>query len=212
MKKFILPLTLVLSIVTCNLAQAQNARELSVKLDKNKENAIVAEYDQPEEVMETVLKKQLEQEGLDKSKKHKGFSRYAETTWKRISPQSADYYFKVDGKKDHATITVLISKGYNNFISSGSDREAVEQMKAFLNNLAAAAEAYSHALKVKAQEDVVTKAEKAFNESEENNKDLLSQKEKLEKKIAENNNEQALRQKALDDEKKKLEALRTVIN
>jgi hypothetical protein len=40
----------------------------------------------------------------------------------------------------------------------------------------------------------------------------LSQKEKLEKRIAESNNEQTLKQKALDEEKKKLSDLKLRMN
>jgi hypothetical protein len=71
---------------------------------------------------------------------------------------------------------------------------------------------YQLTLNIKEQEEAIKKAEKAYSSSMEDNKNLLAQKEKLEKKIAESNNEQILKQKALDEEKKKLDDLKVKMN
>ena len=212
MKKIFQSLAFSLAIAGAGTASAQNAHESSVKFDKNNENAIVADYNKPADIVEAALKKQFESEGLSKSKSKSGYTYFSKVTWNKVGSQSADIYYKVEGKKEKSTVTVLVSKGYNNFISSGSDASAVDNVKAFLNDLSRHADVHQHTLIIKAQEEAVAKAEKAFSNSADNNKDLMAQKEKLEKKIAESTNEQTLKQQALDAEKKKLTDLKASAN
>lgn len=212
MKKVIKSLSLVLAMVATGTVFAQNAHESSVKFNKTNENAVVADYDKSAEIVEAALKDRLEKEGLGKMKSSKGFMAYSGVLWNSVSSDKLDIYFKVEGKKDKSTVSVLISKGYDNFVTSGSDSRTIDNVKAFLNGFMAHANAYQLALDIKAQEELIRKAEKAFNSSVDNNKDLLQQKEKLEKRIAESNNEQVLKQKVLDDEKKKLGDLKAKSN
>jgi glycerol dehydrogenase-like iron-containing ADH family enzyme len=212
MNKAIKSIALVLAIAATGTATAQNAYESSVKINKTTENAVVADFNKPADVVEAALKDRLEKEGLGKMKSSKGFMTYAGTLWNSVSSDKLDVYFKVEGKKDKSTVSVLVSKGYNNFVTSGSDAKIVSNVKAFLNDFSAYTNSYELSLNIKAQEEIMKKAEKAFNNSTDNNKDLLSQKEKLERKIVESNNEQILKQKALDEEKRKLEDLKARIN
>jgi hypothetical protein len=212
MKNTIKSIALVLAIAVTGTATAQNAHESSIKFNKNAENAVVADFDKPAEVVEAALKDRLEKEGLGKMKTTKGFMSYAGTLWNSVSSDKLDLYFKVEGKKDKSTVSVLVSKGYDNFITSGSDAKTIENVKAFLNGFVKYTNSYQLTLDIKAQEEAIKKAEKLYSNSVDNNKDLLSQKEKLEKKIAESNNEQILKQKALDEEKKKLTDLKSRMN
>lgn len=186
---------------------AQDAKETTIRYNKTNQNALIATYDQPAEVTEAALKERLAKEGLTKMKSSNGYMAYPGVIWSPVSTDKMDVYFKVEGKKDKSTITVLASKGYDNFVSSASDPVIVDQIKRYLNGFAAHASAYNLGLAVKAQEEVIRKAERAYNNSIEANKDLLVQKEKLEKKIAESNNEQMLKQKALNEEKLKLTSM-----
>lgn len=212
MKNTLKSIALVLAIAATGTATAQNAHESSVKINKTNENAVVADFNKPADVVEAALKDRLEKEGLGKMKNSKGFMTYAGTLWNSVSSDKLDVYFKVEGKKDKSTVSVLVSKGYNNFVTSGSDAKIIGNVKAFLNDFAAYTNSYQLTLDIKAQEEAIKKAEKAYSNSVDNNKDLLSQKEKLEKRIAESNNEQILKQKALDEEKKKLNDLKVKMN
>lgn len=212
MNKAIKSIALVLAIAATGTATAQNAHESSVKFNKTTENAVVADFDKPADVVEAALKNRLEKEGLGKMKSTKGFMSYPGTLWNSVSSDKLDVYFKVEGKKDKSTVSVLVSKGYDNFITSGSDAKTIDNVKAFLNGLREYTNSYQLTLNIKEQEEAIKKAEKAYSSSMENNKDLLAQKEKLEKRIAESNNEQVLKQKALDEEKKKLDELKGKIN
>jgi hypothetical protein len=212
MKNAIKSIALVIAIAATGTATAQNAHESSIKFNKKSENAVVADFNKSAEVVEAALKDRLEKEGLGKMKTSKGFMSYAGTLWNSVSADKLDVYFKVEGKKDKSTVSVLVSKGYDNFITSGSDAKTIDNVKAFLNSFVTYTNSYQLTLDIKAQEEAIKKAEKAYSNSIDNNKDLLSQKEKLEKRIAESNNEQTLKQKALDEEKKKLSDLKLKMN
>lgn len=212
MKKILLSLTWVLALAVGGTATAQNAHESSVKFNKTNENAVVADYEKPAEIVEAALKKQLESEGLAKGKNSKGYLTFSGVKWSKVSNEKVDVYFKVEGKKEKSTVTVFISKGYDNFISSGSDSRSIDNVKGFLNGLVHHANAHHHSLNIAAQEEAIKKAEKAYNSSSQNGKELMAQKEKLEKRIAENSNEATQKQKSLEEEKQKLETLKTQVN
>lgn len=212
MKNIFRSFLLVAAVACSGTVLAQNAREASIKFHKTNQNAVVADYEQPAEVVEAALKDRLEKEGLGKMKSSKGFMAYTGVLWQAVSTDKLDVYFKVDGKKDKSSITVLVSKGYDNFVSSGSDGQIVSNVKSFLNSFMDHANAYRLALDIKTQEEVIRKAEKALSSATDNNKDLLAQKEKLEKRIAESNNDQLLKQKALEEEQRKLSGLKSKSN
>ena len=205
MKKVINSLALAIAITIAGTATAQNAHESSVKFNKNNENAVVADYEATAEVVEGALKNRLEKEGLGKMKTSKGFMVYSGVLWNSVSNEKIDVYFKVEGKKDRATLSVLISKGYDNFVTSGSDSRTIVNVKAFLNSFINDAKAYQLRLSIAAQEKVVKEVEKDMKGSAEDGEKLLRDKEKVEKQIAENKTEQGKKQTVVDAEKKKLE-------
>lgn len=207
MKQTVMLVTLVFTMGISGNLLAQDAKEVTVKYNKVPQNAVVATYDQSAEVVTAALKERLPKEGLTKMKSSGGYMIYSGVLWSPVSNDKMDVYFKVDGKKDQSTITVLASKGYDNFVSTSNDPVTVEQIKKYLNGFSVHANAYNLGLNIKSQEEVIRKAEKAYNNSVEANKELLEQKERLEKKIADNNNEQLLKQKALNEEKLKLTSM-----
>lgn len=205
MKKLI---ALLSSAFLLGNANAQSIQETTVKFDKNNVSAVVAEYKRPESVMEDALKVQLDKEELGKSGKTKGYVSYSNITWKRIGMYSLDVYFKVDGNKSKSTITVLVSKGYNNFIGSGSDPDIINKVKEFLGNLEKTAVDVQFALDVKAQQDVVSDAEKRYNNSLSDSTDLASDKQKLENKIVQQSSALQAKRQELQQQKQKLDAMK----
>jgi len=201
-----------LSIVTLTIAAqssfAQNAREASVKFMKGQQNAIVADYDLPKDVVEDALKERFDKEGLGKKSSEKGFMAYKGTTWVGISPDKMDVYAKVEGKGDKSSITLLASKGYDNFVSTATDADKVQKLEAFLNSFIKDAKAYQLKLAIAAQEEVVRKSDKDLKGSTDDGEKLLRDKEKIEKQIAENKTDQDKKTTVLGSEKTKLDDLK----
>ncbi|KAA5533588.1 hypothetical protein F0919_13695 [Taibaiella lutea] len=187
---------------------AQSIQETTVKFDKNNVNAIVAEYKRPESVMEDALKAQVDKEGFGKYDKKKGYWSYINIHWKRTGNLSLDIYFKVDGNKSKSTITVLVSKGYNNFTSSATDPEIINTVREFLKDLESTATDVQFALDVKAQQEMVADAEKRYNNAISDSTDLVNQKQKLENKIVQQSSEVQSKRQELEQHKQKLDGMK----
>lgn len=191
-------------------AQGLNVHEAAVSFGKASPGAVIAEYDAPASVVEDALKQHMEQAGFRK-KSGKGFIAYKGIAWKEVSAEKADVYFKIDGKGNKSTITVLYSKGYDNFISGSTDSETVNAIKNFLTSFTGDLKKYQLTLNIAQQEDVVKKAEKAYNETVSDGKSLADDKARIERKMADNTYMQSDRQKALDEEKRKLDDLKAML-
>lgn len=208
MKKLIVFISTVLSLSFA--ATAQNAREATVKYMKGDQNAVIAEYNAPVKVVAEALKNKMSKAGLGKSKSSKGFTTYSGTLWQEVSNDKVDVYYKVvAGKKNQpTTVQFLVSKGYDNFVSSATDATAVNNLKNFLNNLNDEIRLVQFGLDIKAQEEIVKKADEKNENNASEHKKLMKQKEEIEKKIVENENAQKLSQQELDREKAKLEEMK----
>jgi len=190
---------------------AQNAHEGRVQFMKSDQNAVIADYDLPKNIIEDALKERLEKAGLGKRSSEKGFMAYRGATWTEIGTDKMDIYVKVDGKGNMSTITMLVSKGYDNFINSASDPEKTQKVQAFLNSFIKDARLYNLKLSILAQEDVIKKAEKDLKSSVDSGDKLQKDKDKVEKQIADNKSEQDKKQSAIDAAKVKLEELKREI-
>lgn len=208
MKTIYFALSIICYSVITSPTPAQNAHEGKVKFTKGQdENAVIAEYELPKQTIEAALRERMEKT-LGSSHSEKGFLTYKGVNWVEISPDKVDVYTKVEGKGNKSTIILFISKGYDNFISSASDGDKVQKAENFLNGFMKDAVAYQLRQNIAAQEEVIRKAERALDNANDDGNRLVRDKEKIEKKIAENNSERSKLQSALDDEKKKLEDLK----
>lgn len=209
MKKLFKSLAAVAFLFTATTtAFAQNAHEGRVKFMKVDQNANIADYDLPKDIIENALKERLEKAGLGKRSSESGFMAYRGATWTEIGPDKMDIYVKVDGKGNMSTITMLVSKGYDNFISAASDPEKAQKVQDFLNGFIKHARLHHLKLNIVAQEDVVKKAEKELKNTTDSGNKLQKEKEKVERQVAENKAEQEKKQSAIDAAKVKLEELK----
>lgn len=212
MKQFIKNAFLLLAIAATSSVKAQNAREVAVKYNKMNVNGIVADYDVPKKIVEDALQASLSKAGLGESKSSKGYRLYEGAIWPELSPEKLDLYTDVTGRKESSTVTILISKGYNNFISTLADQEKVERVKSFLNDLLIQAKSLELVSDIQKQEDAVKKAEKMYNNVVDDGAKLVRDREKIEKQMAENKAEQEKKNADWDVEKKKLEDMKAMQN
>ena len=101
-----------------------------------------------------------------------------------------DLYFKANRvskkEKDKTTFTMLISKGYENFISDATDHDVVENAKSFLNNMIDVTAAYDLEQQIKGQQDIKQKADRKLQSLMNDSSDLARRKQKIEQEIADN--------------------------
>ncbi|PZF73694.1 hypothetical protein DN068_06770 [Taibaiella soli] len=139
---------------------AQDVKETTVSFMKADHAAFSGSYNYPKSMVEKVLADRLAATGLDHGKSTSGFKRYSETIWTGITDTKGDIYTKVSGSKKNAVVYVLISKGYDNFISSTTDSGTAAKTKDFLVGLEKDISAYQQQLILEERQKELAKQEK----------------------------------------------------
>lgn len=124
--------------------------------------------------------------------------------------QIIDLYFKVvpdNSNKNSSVIYLLASKGNETFISD-EDKGTFPYVQSFFNNFTTETAKYKHNLDLQTQEEVVKKAEKKLSSLIDDEKDMNKKIQKLQEDLIKNKADQEAQQKAVEDEKRKLEQLR----
>jgi hypothetical protein len=201
---------LLASLATPSL-YAQNIQEANIRFAKVDRPGLIADFPFTKEVVEPALRSRLEKAGFNKPKSERGFSFYRGANWAEISPALVDVYTRVDGKGDKSSIVLLVSKGYDNYVSAASDPVMSANLKAFLQTLLPDIQAEKVRSDIGWQEGILREAEKAYKNADEEGNRLSRERERLDKQIAESAAEKSRRGDALNAEKAKLEALKALI-
>jgi hypothetical protein len=202
MKKIITAIFLVFCFTTI-IGQSY---EGSIEYLKKDQKAMVIEFPYSPSVVEDAIVDKMEKMGY-KKKESKGFLIYRGAIIKDISTEPADYMIKIERKsrkeKDEAVVYILMNKGEENLIAR-SDALVNSNVKTFLNALSPDVEAFNLEKEIQGQEAAVTKAEKKLRQ-------LVEDKETMEKKIK--NLQDDLKENATDqvDQQKEIEAQRQVL-
>lgn len=199
----------IASIAFVNLmAQARNT---TTEYQKVMRPAIVSDMPFPEKVVNGAIEDKLGKMGY-KGKSTKGFTLYSGVRVPEIGAGTYDLYFLVDRvskkDKDNSTVTLMVSKGFDNFVSDTSDVSAFNNAKTYLNSLRDVTAAYDLELQIADQEDAIKKADKKYNNLVDEATDLQKKKRKLEDQIAENIAAQAAQKTESEKQKQILETLR----
>jgi len=158
------------------LSYGQKVTEEKIKIGKTEAAGFVATSKYDKTLIEEVLASELAKAGLKKPGSKKKFKTYKEVDWQAISPAKIDVYYKVARKKRRTKVYFVVSKGYNNFVTTATDAAIAANITTFLGQVDAAA-ALNEEIKRKEQE-------------------VKRMNEKLEK-------EKAAMQKAEDEKRKK---------
>lgn len=163
---------------------AQNAREVSTTINKAQKTAFQGDYKVAKDLMKTTLEDRFKKAGVSSGKKSKGYTKYTGVTFSELSPNKIDIYTKVEGKKDNSSVIMLVSTGYDNFISTATDAATATNTITFLNKLNDDAVNMKAAIDLAAQQKAVKEAEEKLKKSEKEAEKLAKKKAKLEKQMA----------------------------
>jgi hypothetical protein len=207
MKKFLLSIIAV-SAALLSLAQA---RYTSTEFQKVMRPAIVADIPFPEKTISNAIEDKMNKSGY-KGKSVKSFTMYSGVHLNELGSGSYDMYFMVDrvSRKDkgNSTVTLMLSKGFDAFVSDSSDAAVVESAKTYLNNLRDMVAAYDLELQIAEQDDVIKKADKKYNGLIDDGTDLQKKKRKIEEQIVENTAAQAAQKTEAEKQRQVLETLK----
>ncbi|XZF14404.1 hypothetical protein ACTHGU_21690 [Chitinophagaceae bacterium MMS25-I14] len=196
---------LLLGITFSHGAQAQNVRTSSVSFKANKMegsySAVVADYDYDSKAVEAALSEKLASQ-TGKGSNSKGYRYFQAVTVPELTQDKVDLYYKVESEKGKAVVTMLISKGYDNFITPEKDPTTFDNMKQFLvSTLPAQVKQHNLMLDIARQEEIVKNAEKKYGNSVDDGK-------KLQRQIDDNTAQQTSLKSTVEAEKAKLDDMR----
>lgn len=198
-------LFLSLSSVT---AQSTTATVEYLKINRQ---AVVNEVPFPEKTIKDAIDNKMQQMGY-KGKESKGFMVYKGVRLPELGSDSYDLYFMADKisrkNKDNSTLTLLISKGFDNFASDSTDGSLIKNAKTYLDSIRNMIAAYDLELQVTAQEDAVKKADKKYTNLVDEGESLEKKRKNIEKDIADNKKDQENQKAEIEKQKQILETLR----
>ncbi len=204
MKKSVLLITV---LFFTSFVFSQKIKEETVSLLKDKRQCVVAEYEIPSKVMEKVVEDYFSKEGLKKTSSKSGFKIYEKATFSKVSNEILDYYIKVDGNKKKSKVTVVVSKGYENFI-----KPAEGEIYSNFNDVFKTFQEIGYKSwvedQMKDQQKIIQKAEKKYNKLIKEGKSLVKDKEGIENKIQRNLKDQEGAKNQFEIEKKKLNSIK----
>lgn len=208
MKNFIL---LVFSSVLYFTASAQS--ELTtVSYQKTDRQAVMNEIPFPEKTIMGAIDNKMEQMGY-KGKSSKGFTVYKGVKMPDLGNGEYDLYFTADRKsrrnKDNSTLTLMISKGNDDFATDKTDAGLMDNAKKYLNNIVEEITAFDLELQINDQQDLLTKADKKYNELIDDGQSLEKKRKSIEKDIEDNKKDQEKQQAEIEKQKLILETLKT---
>lgn len=214
MRKIIVMLLVISFLSAPAFAQAYESK---IEYSKKKQDAFAIDLAYPPEAVENAIVQRMEKMGYKTKEekgmfnKDKGFRIYKNAFITEIASASLDYIVKVERKsrkeKDEAVLYLLIMKGDNN-AKAGFEAYDIERAKSFLNNLLPDVEAANLELQIKAQEEVVAKAEKKLRTLKDDKMDMEEKIRKLQDSIRNNESDQVATQNDITNQKVALETLK----
>ena len=173
--------------------------------------ALANEIGYPEKTVNYAIDDRMAKQGI-KGKSNKGFMVYHGVMLPDMGGSVLDFYFSVDRKskkdKENSLITLMVSKGGENFITDSSDALLMGKVKAWLDTLGNMVAVYDLEQQIASQEDKVKKNERKLKNLQDEGKDLVKKRKKTEEEINDNNKAQASQQEELENQKKTLETLK----
>ncbi len=184
----------------------------TVAYQKINRQAVVNEMPFSEKTVRNAVDDKMQKLGY-KGKDVKGYTVYQGVRLPELGPDSYDLYFMADRKsrkeKESASLTMLISKGYDNFVADSTDAALIENAKTYLNNTREMIAAYDLEQQIIAQEDAVKKADKKFNGLVDDGESLEKKRRNIEKDIEDNKKNQENQKTEIEKQKQILDNLRT---
>ncbi len=196
----------------------------TITIDKKIQPGLVLHLPDNKDVAEGTILQKLKETGYSPETKGKlfwkknkldGFYVFNGITLPALNNQKLDMYFKVDpeskSQKDKSIIYLLVSKGYDNFISPEVDSATFIAATDFLNGFVATTAGYRLNLDIQEQEKIVKGAEKKLVDLQDDEKSFIKKIEDLQADLRNKKNDQVMQEKEISNQKVKLEELKAKV-
>ena len=186
MKKIILSLLLILTVLFSSLAQPI-ASTGKIEMQKSDKVSATIELPYDPDVVERAIKENMLKSGI-RDDVSKGFQIYKGARLTPADGELADLYFKVDRKsrrENSAVVNLVIGRPNENVaIRTLDDAYRNEDAKTYLQTLIPIIEAYNLEVQITDQLNLITKQEKKLTNLEEDQKSLENKIRNFEDKLA----------------------------
>ena len=206
------------------MTASSQATFTTITIDKKIQPGLVLQLPNNTDVAENTILQKLKETGYTpetkgelfwKKNKIDGFYVFSGIELAALNNQKLDMYFKVEPKsktqKDQSTIYLLVSKGYDNFISPEADSATFVAATDFLNGFVGTTASYRLNLDIDDQGKVVKNAEKKLSTLQEEDKDLVRKIDELQADLRNKKNAQAMQERVIASQKIKLEELKAKV-
>ena len=162
---------------------------------------------------ETGYKPQTKGKLFWKNNKQDGFYVFPGVQLPELNNQKLDLYFKVDGLNGdssyNSAISLLVSKGYDNFIAPETDSATYLASEHFLNSFVTETAEFSVNKKMEDQKKKIADAEKKWQQVRKQQEDARKKIAQLESDIKNLQEEEVKQQQDVDGQRKTLQDLET---
>jgi hypothetical protein len=200
-------ITLAVLLIINQVGFAQSY-EGTVEFQKTKQPTAVIELPYPPGVVEDAIKDKMKRMGYT-GKENKGFITFRGV--KDSSGKEMDYVIKVERKsrkeKDESVV-YLFGQGAAIDMTKAGFGSDMDFLKEKLNTMQPDIEAYNLEVQIVDQEEMVKKAEKKFENLQDDQVSLEKKLKKLQEDIEDNKKDQENQKKEIENQKKALENLR----
>jgi hypothetical protein len=196
----------------------------TISINKNMQPGLVLHLPDNTDVAEGTILQNLKETGYSpetkgklfwKKNKRDGFYVFNGIELPALNNQKLDMYFKVEkeskSQKGQSIIYLLVSKGYDNFISPQEDSSTFLAATEFLNGFVATTAGYQLNLDIEEQGKIVQSAEKKLAGLQDDEKSLIKKIEELQADLRNKKDDQALQEKEIASQKMKLEELKAKV-
>ena len=199
---------LFFSILLISVFSYGQAQESTVEYQRKMQPAAIIELPYPPSVVDAAMNDYLSKKGKSRSNDIKGFSTFRNTQPVAGDSVNADLYFKTERKsrreKDVTVISLLVMPAQVQTNAGNLHFMNMDGAKHYLNDLATAIDAYNLELTIKDQNDAIIKAEAKYKSLIDEGEDLEKKRSAIDKKIADNKNDQQQQLKDIENQKQKL--------
>jgi hypothetical protein len=174
-------------------------------------NTNVAEGTLLQKLKETGYKPETSGSLFWKKNKQDGFYVFNGVQLPALNNQKLDLYFRIEkdkADKGNSLMYMLVSKGYDNFVSPDVDAVTFQAATAFLNGFIAGNVSFSLQQEIEAQEKLVLNAEKKLGNLQDEEKSLRKKAEQVQASIESNRSDMDLQTKEIANQKTILEGLK----
>lgn len=216
----------VLTAILCAgiLPAAAQSSYSTITINKKMQPGLLLELPNSTDVAEGTLLQKLKETGYKpetsgamfwKKNKQDGFYVFNGVTLPALNNQKLDLYFKIDRKsrsaKDQSLMYMLVSKGYDNFVSPDVDSATFLAATQFLNSFVGSNLSFSLQQEIEAQEKVVANAEKKLASLQDEEKALHKKIEQLQGDVLKKQTDLQLQNKEISNQKNILDALKAKV-